>query len=57
MTKDYPKVKEGHPMYAFVREALESGAWVCDALDHNSHDGCSNPNCFKYKFLDDRQPK
>lgn len=52
MSGDYKRVT---PDYGAVYERIEAlkneGIWVCDALDHNEPDGCSNPECWKYKHF------
>lgn len=32
------------------RHLQSLGHLICDSVDHNENDGCSNPNCFKYKI-------
>jgi hypothetical protein len=32
-----------------LEELLRSGAWKCEAPDHGSPEGCSNPKCIKSK--------
>lgn len=34
-----------------LEEVLRAGAWTCEAVDHDSPDGCSNPKCIKFKKL------
>jgi hypothetical protein len=48
MTGAFPKTTK---LYQSLKDSLDSGAWVCDAVDHNAADGCSNPNCLKSKSL------
>lgn len=31
------------------RHLQSLGKLICDSIDHNDNNGCSNPNCFKYK--------
>lgn len=44
----YHKVQIGHPSYERVKACQERGLWICDAVTHNSREGCSNPDCFNY---------
>lgn len=44
----YLKLKPGMPMHDHVQTAKDNGVWACDAITHNSPNGCSNPDCFKY---------
>lgn len=45
---DYKKIKRGHPAWKMLQDAKKHGIWMCDSVDHNSDEGCSNPNCFKH---------
>ncbi len=47
---EFQKIKEGHWLYRDLKNCLDDGICVCDAVDHNAPDGCSNPNYFKFKF-------
>jgi hypothetical protein len=44
----YEKIKKGHPFWELLQDAKRSGRWMCDSVDHNSDEGCSNPHCFKH---------
>jgi hypothetical protein len=44
----YQKIREGDPGWELVSGCKKRGLWVCDAITHNSPDGCSNPDCFKF---------
>jgi hypothetical protein len=48
MTND---TKARHAMQQDLKQLLDSGAWTCEAVDHNAPDGCSNPKCLKFKSL------
>jgi hypothetical protein len=41
----------GAPRRHLQNQTGDDGAWVCDAVDHNAPEGCSNPKCFKFKHL------
>jgi len=45
----YRKVQPGEPMYEMIEALKADGKWVCDASTHNSNEGCSYPDCFKYQ--------
>lgn len=46
--KSYAKIQRGHPFYKMLRASKKMGVWMCDSLDHNEPEGCSNPDCFKH---------
>jgi hypothetical protein len=48
---EYQKLPKGHWLFQDLKELQTSGAWVCDAVDHNAPEGCSNPKCLKFKSL------
>lgn len=45
----YAKLQPGDAAYGRVQAMREADQWACDARDHNSDDGCPNPECFKYE--------
>lgn len=44
---EYEKIAEGHPYFERMNACREAKIWMCDAVNHNSSDGCENPECFK----------
>lgn len=42
----YERIAEGHPAFGRLKAFQEAGVWMCDAVDHNSGEGCPNPDCF-----------
>lgn len=44
----YRKIGKKHPDWERLQACRQAGLWMCDALTHNSHRGCSNPQCFKF---------
>ena len=34
-----------------LEELQRAGAWTCEAVDHDSPEGCSNPKCIRFKYL------
>jgi len=44
----YQKIRAGDAGYELISGCKKQGLWVCDAVTHNSPDGCSNPDCFKF---------
>jgi len=39
------------PVHQDLEELLRNGAWTCEAVDHDSPEGCSNPKCMRFKNL------
>lgn len=44
----YRRLRPGDAMYEMVKANNNDGSWACDAITHNSNEGCANPVCFKY---------
>jgi hypothetical protein len=51
-----PQLMGGSGMKTFshfqdLEELQRARAWTCEAVDHDSPEGCSNPKCIKFKHL------
>ena len=47
MSDDYERIGPGHVDYERLQACKAKGLWMCDSVDHNEGEYCSNPGCFK----------